>query len=438
MHIIVDTALNTGEAEYLNVGDVAMLQVAVSRLKRLWPSAVIQVLTDSPENLARCCPGAVPLLRAGRDLWFNDNLLWGRLERYVSARIPLQSYNGNRILSRWWPKVLRLLSNVSLAIQDKMDALAHLQTFLRAMEDADLFVVCGAGGFADSCRAWNMTTLKTIEMASCRGKTVVMFGQGMGPLRDVEVLSFAQKLLPSVRLITLRGSRGGPAVLDVIRVDPSRVLSTGDEAIELAYEVRPQALGHGLGVNLRVAPYAGVDEAMLEKIKPILHRFARRYNVSLIPVPIAFHQKANDPIMLQKILSGYCEQSSGGAGLDTPLRVIKQVGDCRIIVTGAYHAAVFALAQGIPAVCLASSEYYATKFLGLRDQFGEGCEVVFLDRPQAVEKLAEAIDKAWQSAEQVRWHLQEAALRQIQLSAGAYERVRDLLGAHALPVSQMH
>lgn len=32
----------------LNVGDAAMLQVAVHRLYRLWPTATVEVLTESP------------------------------------------------------------------------------------------------------------------------------------------------------------------------------------------------------------------------------------------------------------------------------------------------------------------------------------------------------------------------------------------------------
>ena len=58
MRIVVDTALNTGVAEYSNMGDVAMLQVAVRRLQRMWPSARIEVLTESELNLALFCPEA--------------------------------------------------------------------------------------------------------------------------------------------------------------------------------------------------------------------------------------------------------------------------------------------------------------------------------------------------------------------------------------------
>src|SRR6266704_989192 len=53
MRIVLETALNKGPAEYQNMGDVSMLQVAARRVRCLWPDASIEVLTDSPENLHR-------------------------------------------------------------------------------------------------------------------------------------------------------------------------------------------------------------------------------------------------------------------------------------------------------------------------------------------------------------------------------------------------
>ena len=69
MRVIVATGLNTGGAEYKNMGDIAMLQVAVVRLASLWPNARIEVLTESASDLARYCPGAKPLPRAGCSCW---------------------------------------------------------------------------------------------------------------------------------------------------------------------------------------------------------------------------------------------------------------------------------------------------------------------------------------------------------------------------------
>jgi polysaccharide pyruvyl transferase WcaK-like protein len=432
MRIILDTALNTGPAEFSNMGDVAMLQVAVNRLKRLWPSASIEVLTESSDNLAKYCPGAKPLHRAGRNLWLGDSFLFGRVHKYFPKWFSLLLDNITKILEADWPALLRFMVRSRLSIKDDDNISRELLAFLDVMENADLYVVCGAGGFADSCQGWNMTILDTLEASVRRDIPIAMFGQGMGPLNDPEVLLRAKDILPEVDLITLRGSSGGLALLGSLGVKTSNVLTTGDEAVELAYEARSEEIGQGLGINLRVASYAGVEKDFIDKLRPVLQECAKKYNAPLIPIPIAFHQWASDHQTICRLLDGFDDKSDGGLTLDTPLKVIKQAGHCRVVVTGAYHAAVFALAQGIPVVCLANSTYYVGKFQGLEDLFGPGCETVVLDDPDVFAKISNAIEKAWQSAEMVRLPLQQAALRQIDQSWKAYEQIRDLLDSQKI------
>jgi colanic acid/amylovoran biosynthesis protein len=106
--------------------------------------------------------------------------------------------------------------------------------------------------------------------------------------------------------------------------------------------------------------------------------------------------------------------------------VIEQVKRCRVVVTGSYHPAVFALSQGIPVVGLARSEYYLQKFLGLADQFGAGIEIVSSDVEQLPGKLTTAIGSAWRSAETVFPALLDAAWRQIQSGQRYYQRLYQL------------
>ena len=427
MRIVVETALNRGAAEYLNLGDVSMLQVAVRRLQRLWPSASISVLTDSGDGLKRYCPGAKPLSRTGRDRWIGDSFAFGGLHKYLPRKAASALRTATDALERNLPRFLRALVGLRLRVRDSEHIRGDVAEFLGAMEGADLFVVCGAGGFTDSCREWNLTTLGTLETALRRHIPVAMFGQGMGPLSDAHVLSRAKDVLPAVGLITLRGGRGGQALAESLGVAPSRAQITGDEAVELAYEARPAKVGHALGVNLRVASYADVNEDVCDRLRPVLQDFARGRDAPMLPVPIAFHAHASDHLAIRRILAGYDDQSDGGLSLDTPLKVIEQVGRCRVVVTGAYHAAVFSLAQGIPVVCLAGSADYMAKFLGLQDLFGQGCETLLLDDPMFTRKLEAALENAWRTAEEVRLPLQRAAARQIELSWHAYERVRHLV-----------
>ena len=75
MRILIGTGLNFGPAEYQNIGDIAMLQVALTRLAELWPDAEILVLTDSVTDLARFCPSAQPLSRYGAETWIDGGVI---------------------------------------------------------------------------------------------------------------------------------------------------------------------------------------------------------------------------------------------------------------------------------------------------------------------------------------------------------------------------
>jgi polysaccharide pyruvyl transferase WcaK-like protein len=295
--------------------------------------------------------------------------------------------------------------------------------------------VCGSGGFADSCQRWNLSVLGTMEAAIRHGIPVVMFGQGMGPLSDPIVLSRAKEVLPRVALITLRGGRGGLALLESMGVSPAKVLTTGDEAIDLAYSARGKEPGAAIGINLRVASYADVNVNTVVQVRSVLQEFARRQQVDLLPIPIAFHDYANDQQTIRQVLAGFDDHSDGGQSLETPLMLIQQAARCRIVVTGAYHAAIFALAQGIPVVCLSNSPYYLAKFQGLQDLFGFGCAIVTLSEPYLQHRLTAAIEEMWNAADAVRSPLLQSALRQVKAGRCAYQYVGDMLGSET---SQMH
>jgi colanic acid/amylovoran biosynthesis protein len=113
--------------------------------------------------------------------------------------------------------------------------------------------------------------------------------------------------------------------------------------------------------------------------------------------------------------------------LQTPLDVIHRTSACRLVVTGSYHAGVFALAQGIPVVAIAASNYYRDKFLGLADPFGGGCRVLMTQEPQFASQLDQAIEGTWKQAPALRPDLLRAAEAQIAAAQAAYRQVPALL-----------
>jgi colanic acid/amylovoran biosynthesis protein len=303
------------------------------------------------------------------------------------------------------------------------------------MFHADLVVITGAGGFTDHSYGWNHDVLTILELAQQRGIPTVMFGQGMGPLYDTETRRRAAAILPHVNLIALRESRTTLPLLESLGVSQARILTTGDDAIELAYAARTSELGAALGINLRVASYADIQKDIISSIRPILHDFAQRHTTQLLPVPIALHAAIDDVGTIRQLLAGYAD-ADGGQRITTTSQVIVQVGRCRVVVTGAYHASIFALSQGIPVVCLAKSEYYINKYLGLAELFGTGCEIVSMSSETFVADLAAALERAWHSADEVRPALLTAGRKQIDAGWAAYQRAKMLLAPTATGVDE--
>ena len=403
-----------------NLGDVSMLKTAVQRLEKLYPHGEIKVLTSAPEKLALFCPQALPLSLSGRTIWYLPII--GSFYKLFS--LPQQQ--------QWWlkewqfrQKYPRLAASLlQLKLKFRPQQTQDLQQFLDAIYNADLVVASGGGYINDSFPELASTVLGILAMAQKLGKPTVMLGHGVGPLKIPYLRSQAQQILPNVSLITLREKRASLPFLESLGVSSQRIVTTGDEAIESAYTARQEELGWGIGVNLRVAHYADVSKEMIAQVRCAVQSVAEEKQAKLIPVPIS--QYDGDAQTIKQLLMGYDNDSDGGSVWQTPEEIIAEVGKCRVVVTGSYHAGVFALSQGIPVIGLAKSPYYQDKFLGLADQFRVGCEVLFLNDGDLLPKLIAAINQAWESAPELRQPLLKAAQQQISLSRAAYEKIVDL------------
>jgi len=418
-----------------NLGDVAMLQVAVGRLKGLWPGARIGVVADDPMLLMRYCPEAYSVPAHGHRLWFEGSL-FGRLHQ-IAPRAISQTL---KAVEDWvrdrYPAVARALFSIKMRLRGRV--VTDMTVFMQELSNADVVVVSGGGDLNDAFASFALTLLGVLKTANHAGKTTAMFGQGLGPINNPasRLPNLCRRTLTALDVIGIRERRVGPAMLKAFGVEASRVMVTGDDAIELAYEQRVTALGTAIGINLRISEYAGVTRALATDIRQVLHSVAVRQGADIIPVPISLIEVESDLESVRELLTGSGRADINGADLTTPTKVIAQVGRCRLVVAGSYHAAVFALAQGIPAVCLAKSEYYKDKFLGLAEQFGDGCEVILLNDADFRNKMAQAIENAWSSAERVRPGLLDAALRQIETGKSCYARLRDVVeskGSTAAP-----
>lgn len=425
LNILVDPGTYT----CTNVGDVAMLQVAVARLAANFPGAALHVLTDDPSALARHCPRVQPVSNAARLVWLDDEQLVGRFQRVLPTRASSLLAAAQHDIRLKLPTAYHAALVARRALRRR--ATGDVGRFLKLAARTDLYVAAGQGTLADDSRAHALAVLGTAEIARRAGATVALVGQGIGPIGDADLLARMRAVLPAASIIGLRERRMGPAILRENGVATSQIVVTGDEAIELAYRRRPPELGDGLGVHVRFAPLA-VDQTYLERLRPVLLGFAREQRAPLIPLPISQHRRgANDCRAIAELAGGQEAYAPGGATLDTPAHVIGAAGRCRVVVSCAYHAAVFALSQGVPVICLGRSAYYLAKFRGLRAQFPGGCAVLALDQPAFEARLDAALRVAWAIAPSRRFALWRRAERQIRAGRMVYRRLRDLVPARA-------
>ena len=419
IQILVD---NSGY-DLLNMGDVAMLQVAVSRLHCLWPQADIHVITNVPDRLARYCPQAQPVSSFWRLPWLQPWNVLGALHRLIPSSNHQRLQDVETYVRMTRPALVRQWVNFRLS--QGGEKLTQMHTFLNLLWDADLVIGSGGGYITDAFDFHSTKVLETLRTGRARGAVTALLGQGIGPVKKSCLQTMMKRTLPTFDFIALREGRTGMDLVSEFGVSKSRVMVTGDDAIELAHQFTPKELGNAIGVNVRLASYSGVDTSDIDAIRQLVTEYSTCRNVPVLSVPISMYPNESDSQSFQQLMrtspNGY------GEDLDSPERVLQQVGRCRIVITGSYHAGVFALSQGISVVGLAKSAYYRDKFLGLADQFGTGCHVVDFGHHDFSRRLAAAINQTWTEAPQVRTQLLDAAACQIELSQTAYKHLYSLV-----------
>ena len=415
-----------------NKGNNALLETAMRRLGNIWPDASLEVITDSPRLLRRCYPNTSAInpndlshFQSRFDRYENllpHSLWWllfelreGLLHRRYWRRNPLkQSIYSSVEKAKQPPHLILQTTTQKLELQD-------------AISQFDLFIASGGGYMTDTDKPMLWRVFDWLEAAIARGIPTAMVGQGIGPIKDQQLLTRARRILPSVGFILYRNRRYGMPLLESLGVLPERMVHTGDDALEMTFNERLDSLGPGIGVSLRVAHYTQVASDHIDATRVALQTAGRKYRAPLVSVPISSYYQESDITHINLLLVGSDQKYTSWRMLEMPLDVIRRTGKCRIMVTGTYHGAIFALGQGIPVVGVAKSDEYFDKLSELSDEFPSGIQVLRLNADLFPNQLITAIDIAWESAEAVRPTLLQAAIRQIEWGKAGYRRLYELV-----------
>ena len=402
--------------DLLNLGDAAMLQSCVIRLRQAWPEAEVMVICHAPDRLAAYCPGTIAIGRTFAD-WPAIRLLprrprlaaeqaWKMAAPYFCGRFPSRRIRPGRP-----------------------------GTAIQAVRAADLIVASGGGYLTDTWWWHAVGVLSLLSLAQRLGKPTAMFGQGVGPIGDEGGLSRAGRailrrqarvVLPGLAVLGLREDRIGRDLALRLGTRPGALVVTGDDALELTPSEAGPPAGRALGFSMRVSAYAGVDSATAEAIRAPVLRAAEDHGAPIVGLPVSRYPVHGDLDALRTLLQAERSQTRIALNdLAAPGDLVTAAACCRAVVTGSYHAAVFGLAQGVPAVCLTRPRYYDAKFAGLAALFPGACFIVPLDQPDLAGRLRQAIDQAWDLPAPARAAAREAAARQRQAGREAYARFRE-------------
>lgn len=391
MRIILDNGAHT----LRNMGDVAMLQTAIKRIRDSHPAAELAVLTTRPDLLPRYCPGTKPLSAASRN----------------AACLPADS----EIAA--WKRAWKCVKG--LASPPKADPAEFLGEFAQA----DAVLVAGGGFLNDLNPLQTQATLRMVLQARKHGKLAGLFGQGLGPLTNGGFINLLKEALQTGCYLGVREGRRGPQLVNGPPETSARIAVTGDDAVELGSSSPPALTADLLGFSARQVDYSGMQESHLLRVREGLERLQATLATRIVGLPISFNSYEDDPGVIAKVTS----QAVISDGLDDPAALIQAASRCRLVVTGTYHAAVFALSQGVPALCFHSSPYYQYKIEGLVDQFPNGCELVDLSRDDAVAVIARRGVALWQESPALQPVLRAAAARQTRDGRAFYAKVLQTL-----------
>lgn len=285
-----------------------------------------------------------------------------------------------------------------------------------------------AGGTTDVFLDDGLEVLRLLRTAIGLGIPTAMFSQGLGPMDDEGLRALARQVLPRLDVLCVRERRAALPLLEGLGVAAESVLVGGDDALELAHRLSPNgAPRDAIGLGLRRSAYSGVTDETARTVGRVVQEAAARHGSDLRLVPVSLYPGEADARSFADVTGRDGDEAT------TPAQAMRQAGGCRVVVAGSYHAAVFALAQGVPVVALSAAPYYDAKLAGLADLFPGGCRVLSAQDDELGSRLAGALDESWEAAGLLAPELEAAAERQIAASREAYARFSGPVARHVGP-----
>ncbi len=416
-----------------NLGDVAMLLAACRLMHAHMPSGQVRIVTTEPERLKRLCPDAEPILPAGQSAWlaakyfpFPGRILGRRVHEWI--------YEQEKVFKFSHPE--RVLNQLKGRSDFDDRHAAKVAAWLSAIDEADAVIATGGGYFTDAFTLQLDGILHTLRWAQVKGKPTAFMGQGLGPLESGYLRKQAASVLNAATIVTLREEPSARELAKVCELPFERWRVTGDDAFYLLSTLMrggksgPMAWSKrsAIGINVRVAAYSNLGAAACQRLTRAIASIQKRFGCDWMPLPVDLCAETGDEVQVLRCMPANAVNRAYDKP-DTPQDLWNLVQHCRLVITGSYHAAVFALSAGIPVIGLAANAYYQAKFAGLKEFFGDGVRIVASDREDLERELMTAVEWVWECAEPTRSGIANEAQKIADAVEAAYANLIETISA---------
>lgn len=327
-----------GEASF-HLGDEAMLQANLERLRELFPGAALTVASRDPAWSSRLYGvAAVPRLD---------------LSRLPGAKESVESWL-HRLVAACEELLAGKRSDPPEGIPEET---------VRALAESDGLLISGGGNLNTSWLDQLYERLFLLALADRLGVPSVLTGQTLGPHIEPREREILRQVLRSVRLVAVRE----PYSLVVARalgVPMERTAMHLDDAFFLPRgEAGPAERSGWIAVT--VTRFSGPLEPLAAQLGAVALETGRR----LILVPHA--KQPDDDIEQARRVLELLHPSVRAEAVDVPSseRGRWLVDNADLVLSMRYHPLVFAVAGGVPALGIYVDEYTRVK---LRGALGHG------------------------------------------------------------------
>ncbi len=269
---------------------------------------------------------------------------------------------------------------------------AELKEYVEIMREQDLIHIIGGGNLNSLYPRGLCTRALVLLLADALHKPVLVTGQTIGPFNQPGHQALARRALDLAKIITVRDPSFSEKTLKALGVHKPQIRVGLDDAFFLE-PAAPDAIepfwlpdaGSESRLRVGVSIHTAENAALQTRVARALEQLARHFPIQVYFIP--HHLVNNDQKFDVPFMRGIAAQIPA----EIPCRVITRrdlienaepvkerlvkglTAAMDVVLATRYHALVFALSSGVPALALNHSEYTRIKNLGL-------LEILFAER----------------------------------------------------------